>query len=81
MRFVPKDGRAQAMRRRQLGQDLPVVVFSWGPVPLPHSRASTEHDDWQVLAELAAAHGLRTPILWDKPHVEHPFWQQIRNVW
>ena len=45
MSFVPKDGRAQAMRRRQLGQDLPVVVFSWGPVPLPHSRASTETHD------------------------------------
>ena len=45
MRFVPKDGRAQAMRRRQLGQDLPIVVFSWGPVPLPQSRASTETHD------------------------------------
>ena len=40
-----------------------------------------EHNDWQVLAELAASHGLRTPISWDRPHVEHPFWTQIRNVW
>ena len=23
------------MLRRQLGQDLPIVVFSWGPVPVP----------------------------------------------
>ena len=45
MRFVPKDGRAQAMRRRQLAQDLPVVVFSWGPVPLPDSCAASETDD------------------------------------
>lgn len=40
-----------------------------------------EHDDWQALAELAAHHGLTTPIQWDPGHVEHPFWKQIRNVW
>ena len=49
-----------------------VREWHWPPV---------EHDDWQVLAELAAQHGLLTPIRWDKPHVEHPYWQQIRNVW
>ena len=38
-----------------------------------------EHNDWKVLAELAAEAGLRTPISWDKPHVEHPFWRDIRN--
>ena len=39
----------------------------------------SEHDDWKVLAELAAEAGLRTPIVWDKPHVEHPFWRDVRN--
>ena len=39
------------------------------------------HNDWEVLAELAAQHGLLTPISWDKPHVEHPYWKQIKNVW
>ena len=39
----------------------------------------SEHDDWKVLAELAAEAGLRTPISWDKPHVEHPFWRDVRN--
>ena len=39
----------------------------------------SEHDDWKVLAELAAEAGLRTPIGWDKPHVEHPFWRDVRN--
>lgn len=34
MRSIPRDRRAQAMLRRQLGQNLPVVVFRWGPVPL-----------------------------------------------
>jgi len=38
-----------------------------------------EHNDWKVLAELAAEAGLRTPIAWDKPHVEHPFWRDARN--
>lgn len=40
-----------------------------------------EHYDWQIISELAAKHGLVTPISWDKPHVEHPYWKQIRNVW
>ena len=34
MGFVPRNRRQQAMLRRQLGQDLPVVVFRFGPVPL-----------------------------------------------
>lgn len=35
MGFVPRDRRQQAMLRRQLGKDLPIVVFRSGPVPLP----------------------------------------------
>lgn len=38
-----------------------------------------EHNDWKVLAELAAEAGLSAPISWDKPHVEHPLWKDIRN--
>ena len=41
----------------------------------------TKHSDWAVLRELATARGLRNAIDWDRPHVEHPYWQQIRNVW
>ena len=40
-----------------------------------------EHDDWKVLAELAAQHGLAATIKWDPGHVEHPFWKQMRKVW
>lgn len=35
MGFVPTDRRKQAMMRRELGEGLPIVVFRWGPVPLP----------------------------------------------
>ena len=35
MGFVPRDRRQQAMLRRQLGKDLPIVVFRSGPVPVP----------------------------------------------
>lgn len=60
-------------RRLVFGSELSGVRdWHWPPV---------EHDDWEVLAELASAHGLITPIKWDKPHVEHPYWKQIRNVW
>ena len=58
-----------------------IVSFSGGAAVREWHWPPAEHDDWQILAELAAAHGLRTPIVWDKPHVEHPYWQQIRNVW
>ena len=37
MGFIPRDRRQQAMLRRQLGQDLPIVVFRSGPVPLPQA--------------------------------------------
>ena len=37
MGFVPRNRRQQAMLRRQLGQDLPIVVFRSGPVPLPQA--------------------------------------------
>ena len=42
---------------------------------------ATEHNDWQVLSELAVEHGLLTPIAWDKAHVEHPHWRAFRKVW
>ena len=42
---------------------------------------AAEHDDWKVLSELAVHHGLSTPITWDKPHVEHPHWREMRKVW
>lgn len=42
---------------------------------------AAEHNDWQVLAELASEHGLLSPISWDKPHIEHPHWKTIRKVW
>lgn len=36
--------------------------------------------DWTVLKTLAAANGLRNTISWDKPHVEHPFWDRVRGL-
>ena len=40
-----------------------------------------EDSDWEVLAELAAQHGLLCPASWDKPHVEFPGWREIRKRW
>lgn len=37
MGSIPSVRRYQAMMRRQLGKDLPIVVFRWGPMPLPLS--------------------------------------------
>ena len=42
MGSIPFDRRRQAMLARQLGKNLPVVVFSWGPVPLTRSFSPVE---------------------------------------
>ncbi len=33
---------------------------------------------WHKLAEYAQRRGLRVPIAWDRVHVEHPVWPQLR---
>ena len=50
MGFVPANRRAQARLRRQLGENLPVVVFGFGPVPLPtRVVADTSQDAGNVV--------------------------------
>lgn len=39
-----------------------------------------EAHDWKYLAGMADAHGLTTPIPWDKGHVEHPLWRHISKL-
>lgn len=34
--------------------------------------------DWDGLKQRAEAVGLLCPIQWDRPHVEHPLWQDYR---
>lgn len=45
--------------------------FDWH-VDLPH---------WVQLHEEARRFGLLAPIAWDKPHIEHPVFEIIRQVW
>jgi len=35
--------------------------------------------DWVILGQIATDCGLMRSIAWDKPHVEHPIWFNIRN--
>lgn len=35
-------------------------------------------DYWTYLERCARAHGLAIPIVWDKGHVEHPAWIEVR---
>lgn len=34
---------------------------------------------WDTLTMRAEAHGLSTPIAWDRAHVEHPAWKLVRR--
>lgn len=36
--------------------------------------------EWHIMAFEAQQRGLMTPIKWDKPHVQHPIWYQIRGA-
>lgn len=38
----------------------------------------TSHD-WDFLHACAVECGLRAPIKWDKPHIEHPFWPRLQT--
>lgn len=38
------------------------------------------HKDWKVLGEAAASVGLIQPISWDKPHVQHPLFAQMKRA-
>lgn len=35
----------------------------------------SDYHDWTYLKSCALRCGLRVPILWDRPHVEHPDWE------
>jgi len=51
MGFVPRNRRSQAMLRRQLGDNLPVVVFNFGPVPLPVARVDVQSAGHEIDSE------------------------------
>ena len=42
--------------------------WSWGP-----------DVDWLFLHSTATLCGLRAPMSWDKPHIEHPFWPKLQT--
>ena len=39
----------------------------------------SQHHDWAGLKTAAINRGLLVPIQWDRPHVEHPVWFQIKQ--
>ena len=52
MGFVPRNRRDKAALDRQLGKDLPVTVFRFGPVPArPHAQGDSLRlrEEWHVV--------------------------------
>lgn len=39
-----------------------------------------DNHDWDGLARIARSLGLEVPISWDRPHVVHPAWYQVKKV-
>lgn len=50
-------------------------------LPLGHKGRFVwaENAEWKKLASRAELVGLRCPIAWDRPHVEHPAWDVLRK--
>jgi len=91
MGFVPRNRRSQAMLRRQLGENLPVVVFNFGPVPLPVASldvqaAGNEIDSEAVLmralprAHFRGALGEQVCLPVGTADTLERFYQELREV-
>ena len=39
-----------------------------------------DSEPWGLLKEIAGHHGLAVPIDWDKAHVQHPLFDQIKTI-
>ena len=75
MRPVPFDRRYQAMRARQLGHDLPVVVFDWGPVPVAHA-GEVGAEDQSARHEIDGETVLMRALPWS--HFRGAFGEQVQ---
>ena len=91
MGFVPRNRSEQAMLRRQLGQDLPIVVYSWGPVPIQpvriRPRATTDKIDCESVlmrrlprSRFRGAFGEQVSLPVGTAETLERFEQELRNV-
>lgn len=39
-----------------------------------------DKNDWDFLHRAAVEFGLRHPITWDRPHIEHPLWSRLQPI-
>jgi hypothetical protein len=39
---------------------------------------AADNDEWDILRRAAKDFGLICPLVWDRPHVEHPAWAAVR---
>lgn len=94
-RFAPFEGLRSPVKQEELFAKRPPVthVGAWKsphqyglavdfvPYNVVTQKFSWEAPvDWMILKRIAGIHGLRNAISWDKPHVEHPFWDRIRAL-
>lgn len=76
---VKSAGRSKAgpfESAHQFGLAVDFVTFKNGEWVWP----PTNDPSWRQLAVAAARFGLRTPIGWDRAHVEHPAFDAVRRA-
>lgn len=72
--------RRPKVTRAQAWQSAHQVGLAVDFVPWHNGRWSwSEKHNYDLLKEVAEAHGLRVPMVWDRCHVEHPNWRDWRS--
>lgn len=73
-RNVSKAGPWQSAHNYGLALDFvgwnPEAKWNWQPA---------DSEDWKMIGIIATNAGMLRPITWDKPHVEHPLWTEVKK--
>ena len=76
--FNEKPLATKAVKWRSAHQyGLAIDFVAW----TPQGWSWDDNHDWAVIQRRAQENGLDTPISWDRGHVQHPAFNQIRNAW
>jgi hypothetical protein len=80
LRFAQKTSKAppfQSAHQFGLAVDfVPCTAGTFGRWEWPE----TDDPEWDDLRRAARDFGLTCPIVWDRPHVEHPAWLGVRKL-
>ena len=78
---VTKARAWQSAHQYGLAMDVVAVKTLDDGTPIPNSWSWDNAHPWAMLRELARDCGLDAPIEWDRAHIEHPSFSEIKAAW